>query len=415
MSYNPYSDRREGRTLARLRLSLTIPGTARLGAYEGGALTALIVASQALGEEVLLIDSIAWASAGSINGLLTARVLLGGIDPVALFDAAWVHHVSLEDLNAGSAEMPLSLRTLTARAAGVLGPNGFPSGPVTARQGEPVRLSMALSNLDGLIHSQPGAELDRPRTMSAVPDYYSVELTNAATPGDFLALVQAASTSGSIAEAGVVDDPLGRTIDLAEDIASDDERLHLVLRPDAVALHISCIQSIYHDLERLEKTNSHVEWIERVVHGEALEELRRRQADVHSEARRIMTEWGADHSDDYAALLGSLVHSTHDPVVSTPGVDALPSPPSNPPTRDSPLHFGGLRTVKSRQSEFALGYRTMSSWLVHRLHVYLSRTDLSAALDRVNQEYARIDGRSARREHVSAPASSCRRMAELGH
>jgi hypothetical protein len=209
---------------------------------------------------------------------------------------------------------------------------------------------------------------------------------------------------------------LGRTIDLAEDIASDDQRLHLVLHPDAVALRISCIQSIDHDLTRLEKTNSHVEWIEQVKHagttpgerltsdtptsmsdgGEALEVLRRRQSDVHSEAGRIMTEWEADRSDDYAALLGSLVHSTR-------------------VTRDSPLHFGGLRTLTSRQSEFALGYRTMSSWLVHRLHVYLSRVDLSVALDRVNQEYARIDGRSARRERVSSPAPSCRGMADLGH
>ena len=77
-----------GATLPRLRLSLTIPGTVALGAYEGGALAALVVAAKELGEDVLVIDSIATASAGSMTGLLAARSLLDGSDPVGLLTSA---------------------------------------------------------------------------------------------------------------------------------------------------------------------------------------------------------------------------------------------------------------------------------------------------------------------------------------
>jgi hypothetical protein len=52
----------------RFRPSLTIPGTAPLGAYEGG--------------ETVVIDSMVSASANSINELRTGRSLLGGMDPV---------------------------------------------------------------------------------------------------------------------------------------------------------------------------------------------------------------------------------------------------------------------------------------------------------------------------------------------
>jgi hypothetical protein len=361
--------------LPRLRLSLTIPGSARLGAYEGGALAALIVASKTLGEETLVIDSMASATVGSINELLTARSLLSGIDPVRLFRAVWVHDDA---------------------AAGVLGPWGFPSGPATTRQSEPVRLSIPLSDLDGLIDDGADSELDGPNITSMVPDWYSVALTNAATSRDFLVLVRAAAPSASNVEpsdrrlrgsadpewfedASPDNRALSRTIDLAEDIASDDRRLHLVLH----------LQSADDDLKRLEKTNSHVDWIEWSGLDEALDVLRGRLADAFGEAGRIMTERGADRSDDYAALLDSLVRS--------PGGSRGPG------------------TIRCRQNEFALGYRTMRSWLVHRLHVYLSRIDLSAALDRVSQEYDRIERMEPRRDGAESSRPSLSGMAALGH
>jgi hypothetical protein len=366
----------------RLRLSLTISGAARFGPFEGGALAALIVAARALGQETLVIDSVASATVGSINDLLTARSLLGGVDPITLFDAVWMQKAHLED-----------------PAAAMLGVDGLPSGPVTARQSEPVRLSMALSNIDSLMSDRGGPV---PGSREAVlPDWYSLEMTQAATPRDFLALIHAASSPASNADlswyfdaATAGDEPLARTIDLAEDIASDDERLYLVVDPDATRPSIR--PSVYDDLTRLESARSRIEWMERVVPTVSVEALDvlRCQGDVVAEARRIMTERQADRSNDYATLLDSLVQSAHNPENS-----------------------GSSRpdTVESRQEEFGLGYRTMSSWLEHRLHVYLTQIDLSPMFDRLNQESGRLGGRSSPGEELASSAQSLRGMAALGH
>jgi predicted acylesterase/phospholipase RssA len=117
--------------MSRLRLSLTIPGAVSLGAYEGGALAALIVAAKTLGEETILIDSIAAASAGSITALLTARSLLRSVDPVNLLKAAWVENVSFQAMKTDSTDAPLSSGALTEMATKVLGPGGIPEGEQT--------------------------------------------------------------------------------------------------------------------------------------------------------------------------------------------------------------------------------------------------------------------------------------------
>jgi hypothetical protein len=378
----------------RLRLSLTISGAVRVGAFEGGALAALVVASRALGEETLVIDSIASASVGSINDLLTARSLLGGVDPVSLFGAAWVGNGGVENGGAESGGQSWSARTTIALGAGPLGPHGLPSGPVAARQSEPVRLSMALSNLENLIGERPGPDHVPESTGGTVLDWYSVELTSAATPSDFRALVHAAGMSGC---AECVDTPapdnrpLGRTIDLVEDIASDDQRLYLVVDPDPTLPSLTA--SVYDDLTRLERAGAHIEWIEQAGGARALDVLRR-QGDVVAEARRIMTERGADRSDDYAALLEELVHSA-----------------PHPGNQRDERHC----TVESRQTQFGQGYRTMTSWLERRLPASLPRLDLSIVLDRVNREYEQLDERSFPPETPSWSAQSFSGMAALGH
>lgn len=432
--------------MPRLRLSLTVPGTVPFGPYEGGALAALILATRALGENTLVIDSIASGSAGSIAGLLTARSLLGGVDPVTLFDAAWVHNASIEAMESRPTGTLPSPRALTAMAAGVLGANGLPSGPVSMRQNEPVRLAMALSNLDGgLIDDLPELERNGARPASTDFDWYSVELTNAAIPRDYLPLVDAVSASGSgvdvpadlrevAAGEPVEDGSLGRTIDLAESIGSDDERLYLLIHPDpalfstrhsdvrcggapgprsvrtgAFAVRISRLQSFYDDLGRLERTNGHGEWIEEVASisavGDTLAVLRRRQADALCEARRIMTERESDRSDDYAALLRSLVHSAGRGEGCSNGTRPMRH------AVESPGHF---YDITSREHDFALGYRTMTTWLEARLGLYLPRVDLSAALGRIDQEYGRIEPQGLALEGPQ-PFPSLGEMAALGH
>jgi hypothetical protein len=188
-------------------------------------------------------------------------------------------------------------------------------------QKEPVRLSMALTSLAGLTYALPEITQSTPVYASTFLDWYNVTLTSNDNSDAYLDYANAAIASGSNAlafppkklnrlddkerykKAGLIDfpidgwfwytdggtvdnEPLGRTIDLVQDIESDDERLYLLIHPEpgvpsstpsnvwggdapqppwvrtgTHVLSISRNQSIYEDLKRLQKTNSYVEWI----------------------------------------------------------------------------------------------------------------------------------------------------------
>ena len=111
--------------MSQLRVSLTISGAVSLGAYEGGALTALLYAVRELtaGEDPpLRLDVISGASAGSITGLLTARTLLQGQDPETVMAAAWVTDDSIGDLLAQGTQAPLSIDAMRQMGTGLLDP-----------------------------------------------------------------------------------------------------------------------------------------------------------------------------------------------------------------------------------------------------------------------------------------------------
>ena len=253
---------------------LTLPGAVSLGAYEGGALAALLLACQELGEHAVVIDSMASASAGSITGLLSARALLRGADPVQMLTRAWVELVSLKALKTHSAEAPLSGTALGAIATAVLGPGGVPDGAPDHWQREPIQLSMALANLAGLSYTLPVIDRATPMQASTFLDWYSVKLTNDLDSGRYLELAQAALASGANAigfpprqldrsadrgyyaqaglegfpadgkfwytDGGTVDnEPLGRTIDLARSVGSDDDRVFLLIHPDPAATTVT--------------------------------------------------------------------------------------------------------------------------------------------------------------------------------
>jgi hypothetical protein len=349
--------------LPPLRLSLTRSGDVSLAPYEGGTLAALIVASRALGERTLVIDSIACASVASITGLLAARSLLGGVDPISLFGSAGLDDVSIETLSADSA---FSMATCA------LGPHGLPNGAAVTRQGEPVRLSMALSDLALLANSHPESAPAGTEPTSAAHDWYNVELTNAATPHDYLMLANGAPSVGADRQPngdpgapGLPDDgPLSRTIDLAREISGDDERVCLVFDPNPAFPLLSPFD---------------VAWIENMA------PVGPDQTDAYSAAHRIMAERQADQSDDYAALLGSLIDPTDAPQrTSQMSVEIISHPGDSTHSRN----------------DFALGYRTMTDWLAQRLHRYLPRVDLSPALERVNEQYERIQRKDPRCESV---------------
>ena len=303
--------------MSRLRLALTLPGAVSLGAYEGGALAALLVAVQHL-DGAVVIDSIASASAGSVTALLADRALARGADPIELMTKAWVDLDALSDMVTHDTAAPLSSQSLTVMAEKLLGANGVSDGPQDRRQVEPVRLSMVLASLSGLSYRLASLERDTPLDASTYVDWYRAEITGDTSPAGYLTHAEAAIASGSNAigfppklldrsadeatylaagilnfprsgeywytDRGTIDnEPLGRTIDLAPPIEDDEQRLFVLLHADPAAasrsgiwqdtseepswlrtamraVSISRSQSIYDDLKRLEKTNSRLRW-----------------------------------------------------------------------------------------------------------------------------------------------------------
>src|SRR5439155_8098708 len=96
---------RGGRIMASaLGIGVTVSGAVSLGAYEGGVLAALLCCVQELGRTAqwpVRVDAIGGASAGSITGLLPARTLLAGLDPLDVQHKAWVDAPSLTRLGRG--------------------------------------------------------------------------------------------------------------------------------------------------------------------------------------------------------------------------------------------------------------------------------------------------------------------------
>ncbi len=475
--------------MARIRISLTLPGAVSLGAYEGGALAALLLACQELGEQAVVIDTMASASAGSITGLLSARALLRGADPVALLRRAWVELVSLKAMKTHSTQSPLSGEALSGIAQDLLGAGGIPDGPPGRWQREPIQLSMALASLGGLSYALPIVDRDTPMQASTFLDWYSVKLTSALESEGYLELAQAAIASGANAigfppkqldrsadrgqydqagltgfpadgkfwytDGGTVDnEPLGRTLDLAQSVGSDDDRVFLLIHPDPAAttqtpspawtgdspqpswLHagtraftIGRTQTIFDDLRRLEKTNTYLEWSkaipEAVQAGVAaaidrlglsaaqadtlraslqeaaaaqLGQIRRQQDQVRATAGRAPGSHG-EAGGDYAETVAALVAATTGLEGKQPALVDVVSPAIDPAVTESAsallagaflFHFGGFIDVKYRQNDFALGYRNMQYWLNHSLTRYLDGQDLTGALAAVADAYQQL-------------------------
>ncbi len=99
-----------------IRVSMTLPGSASLGAYQAGAVAALSVVSQALrrtGHSVTY-DALGGSSAGSVVALLLAHCLLTGRDAPSIIRQAWVDDVDVEMLRRGDRSGPLGLDPLIA-------------------------------------------------------------------------------------------------------------------------------------------------------------------------------------------------------------------------------------------------------------------------------------------------------------
>lgn len=264
-----------------LRLSLTISGAVALGAYEGGALAALLYAARSVAtgdDPPLVIDVMSGASAGSITALLAARALLQGHDPCTVMAGAWVKGDSIGGLLAHNSDAPLSIDALHTMACDLLNPAA--ETPSKARQAHPVRLSYTLACLRGLEYRLP--RLGRGPILAATNvDYYDHTLAgddsldslltpHLASPLDAV-LASAANAMGFppylldreavwaeyvangvdnlppyphrslwFTDGGTLaNEPLGRTLDLANaadrESGDGDQRLHLLIHPHPTA------------------------------------------------------------------------------------------------------------------------------------------------------------------------------------
>jgi hypothetical protein len=466
-----------GATLPRLRLSLTIPGTVALGAYESGAVAALIVAAQELGEDVLVIDSIATAAAGSITGLLAARSLLDGVDAVKLLASAWAEKHPVRALEAESTEPQLLPDALNAVAAALFEPNSHTGVPSTRRQVEPVSLSMVLGELYRQTRQASNSARGGEAQPSMHPYWYTFTLTNTVASQEYLAYAYAAIAAGSntadapaappkplvyeqcCGETGLLALPedglfwytiggtgnnevLDRTINVAEWIGSDEERLYLVINPDPAfptrslrstfsgdaspatltraRTHLSDIghsSLICEQLTRLEETSSELDVIETIEGAVDSGRGEGHRVDIESVASRIIGERESDFSVDYARLLGSLVDPVRGPANRRQVPVEVVSPAVDPRVALSPSqqlvgpflsHFEAELDFTLHQSDFSLGYRNMSYWLEHRLSGYVPHFDLSTALELVARGYDGIGWIHGRQTdaQIAAPLSS---------
>jgi predicted acylesterase/phospholipase RssA len=469
--------------MSKLRLSLTMPGAVSLGSYEGGALAALLVAIQHLGEDKVVVDSIGGASAGSITAVLTSQVLLRGKDPVAVLADAWVSSASFKNMRTHSTDSPLSSTALNDIATEVMTEKRHPNGPAGSGQSEAIQLSLSLTSLAGMNYTITGLPYQGspPVTIGAstYQDWYDVEVDATTTDADFLKHANAGIASGSNAmgfppkqldrssskkeylaagitnfpangllwytDGGTTDnEPIGRTIDLTQRIDSgEDDRLFLLIHydtgphPDPAsspwvsanqppwvrtairALSVSRAQSIVDDLKRLQKMNTRLEWTEKIgpalkagidqaVDGlDAAAAAKVRAAVTESlsgalaEIRGDQATLGSGHAKQPAEA-ASLEELTQTLVQAASGLEGrqhitfdLVSPAVDGP-RPNQLagsflgHFGGFFDVVYRQSDFALGYRNMQTWLKTSFGSYLhlqDPADLETALTAVQSAY----------------------------
>jgi predicted acylesterase/phospholipase RssA len=304
--------------MTKLRLGLTISGAISLGAYEGGALAALLVAVQNMGGAVA-VDAITGASAGAITAVLAAHSLLRGTDPVQAMVSSWVDLPDLAHLATTDPGSPLSAKVLTDSAQQLL--DDLPDGPL--HQTEPIRVSLTLASLGGFGYRIRRLEGDEPVEAATFLDWVTYRFDPATATKDYKPAAQAALASAANAlgfppkllersaedvakmvengilnppkcgawytDGGTIDnEPLGRLIDLAGEDETSSERLFLLIHPlpgnvpaDSIWVHpdeqprwsrtalrankLKGSQTTYDDLRRLEKTNQRIKSLDLLV------------------------------------------------------------------------------------------------------------------------------------------------------
>lgn len=348
---------------APLRLSISLPGSASLGAYQAGALAALAVAVEELrrsGRDVR-VDALGGVSAGSLVALFYAHSLLTGSDASAMLRRSWVDDVSSGLLRSRSTRAPLDFSQLEPRLRDLLGsPDGHgdhdhddadhdarhragaEEGRRLRRQRTPVGLHIGLTNLLGLsypvdtgggptsamsfvdwgrFHLDPDAgpeQLVAPEGRSPV----DVALASAAHPLAFAPRMLDRSgdregyaargidnlpDSGALwySDGGLVEsEPVGRTLSAAHGVAgeADAVRLHLVIDPRSSGPSGS---ARWGDPDQLPSWVAGIRRSMSILPSQALHEDLRHVEDANGRLARVdsLVEAIADRLDDHDGTL----------------------------------------------------------------------------------------------------------------
>ncbi len=397
-----------------LRLSVTLPGSAALGAYQAGAVGALSVAIEALrraGREVR-VDAVGGSSAGSLVALFLAHGLLTGARTDDLVRRAWVDEVSVDLLRSRGWRAPLDFVELRGRIGEFLDEVEQADDDL-GRQDTPLALHVGLTNLLGLTYDVTTADSDEPGlTYDDWGDFLLEPGGGAAqlvepegrSPLDF-ALASASHPAAfaprlldrsheretyerngitNFPEAGglwysdgglVETEPIGRVLAAARRHTgpADGVRLHIVVDPRSSgpsgseqwadpdrrpswlagmsrALAVLPSQVLHEDLRRVARNNERLHRIDELV-----DELEGSAGGNPDELRRTLEELagvaGMERID--VEVVSPLTLSRERDQAGVPELLA----------GEFIGAFGGFLSRRLRESDFELGWETMATWI----------------------------------------------------
>ncbi|MFN3216280.1 MAG: patatin-like phospholipase family protein [Acidimicrobiales bacterium] len=140
-----------GDEASTIRLSLTLPGSASLGAFQGGATAALAVVMNSLRSRghTVHVDAVGGASAGSIVAMLFVHCLAAGRDASSMLRRAWVDEVDMDLLRTGGGGAPLAFDDLRSELIDFLDDTERHPYGVHEPIGSPISVHVGLTTLLG--------------------------------------------------------------------------------------------------------------------------------------------------------------------------------------------------------------------------------------------------------------------------
>lgn len=410
-----------------LRLSMTLPGSASLGAFQAGAISGVSIGLLALRRcgRAVHLDAIGGSSAGAIVSVLATHALLSGRDVPTLLRRAWVDEVDVGLLRSGDRHAPLGFDGLRSRLYDLLGDEQRHPRDVHAPLSSPVTLQVGLTSLLGFTSRVPTAGAETSALSYA--DFAEFELTpgsprdeifepsgaspldamiaSASHPGAFAPRVLDRSdrrgdyeargvtnfpTSGQLwyTDGGLVErQPIGRVLAAARRRAGNAEgtRLHVVMDPrgsgpsgDAEWLDVESSQSwvagVRRSLSVLPTQALHDDLRGVAATNRRLDAVRRLADDLDDKL--------ADE-DDRADLRRRLAEAAG--VTGKERVDVEMISPLLLATEDHGVAdllagdfigaFGGFLSRQIRRSDYQLGWRASAAWIPDALVRHGCRPD----------------------------------------